>query len=113
MSYHAQIIDSLCSLADLQELEEGRLKLEGGSALLWRIWWQPWRREEEGIPRIGVCNVYNTEFPSSLDQSLSTYNGHPSPLSSRLVPSPHVRAYPALVPRSLESIKLCLTNIKA
>lgn len=72
--------DSLHSLADLQELEEWQLILEGGSALWWWKGWQP-PGPGRGMPRTGICNVYNTEFVSSQWQTLSTYNSQPFPMS--------------------------------
>ena len=70
---NAQNTDSTISLADLQELEEGRLTLGGGSALWWRNLWRS-LGEKAGLPHAGICNVYNTEFPAGICQALSTYN---------------------------------------
>lgn len=64
--------NGLYSLADLQELEDGLLKLEKGIALWWCTEWRP-PGLGGGLHHLGICNVYNTEFPSSHRQTLFTY----------------------------------------
>jgi hypothetical protein len=69
----AQSTDNRISLADLQELEEGRLTSGGGSALWWRNQWRSFG-VEAGLSHARTCNVYNTEFSAVICQALSTYN---------------------------------------
>ena len=76
---HGLVTDGVCSLADLQELEDELLKAEEGIALWWCTWWRP-PGLGGGLHQTGICNVYNTEFPSSHRQTLSTYMSQPFPM---------------------------------
>lgn len=58
------VIDEQCSLADLQELEDGQLKLVEGDARGRQERWRP-QRPGEGLSHTGISNVYNTEFFSA------------------------------------------------
>jgi hypothetical protein len=70
----AQSTDNAISLADLQELEEGRMMmLCRGSAFWWRNLWRSFGMEA-GLSHASICNVYNTEFSAVICQALSTYN---------------------------------------
>ena len=71
--------DGIHSLADLQELEDELLKSEEGITLWWCTWWRP-PGLGGGLYHTGICNVYNTEFPSSHCQTLSTYMSQPFPM---------------------------------
>jgi hypothetical protein len=80
-----RIADGIRSLADLQELEDELLMLEEGITLWWCTWWRP-PGLGGGLYHTGICNVYNTEFPSSHCQTLSTYMSQPFPMYRTAAP---------------------------
>jgi hypothetical protein len=73
------VTDDIHSLADLQELEDELLKSKEGIAFWWCTWWRP-PGLGGGLHHTGICNVYNTEFPSSHRQTLFTYMSQSFPM---------------------------------